>query len=142
MYRLLLLICVFFSSACFSAGSVYTGFFSNKAINGYDPISFFENNLVKGNTKYKANYKGAVWLFKNQQNLDTFLKQPENYAPQYGGYCAWAIAEKNNLVSGNPKYWKIVDGKLYLNYDKETQDKWERNIPQFILKGDKNWISR
>jgi hypothetical protein len=66
------------------------------------------------------------------------MAAPERYAPQYGGYCAWAVAQ-GSTASGDPQYWKIVNDKLYLNYDAQVQKKWETNIPVFIQQADKNW---
>ncbi|MEZ8141920.1 YHS domain protein [Enterovibrio norvegicus FF-33] len=142
MSRILLLISLFFSAATFAAEDVYTGFFSNKAVSGYDTVSYFEGGPVQGKSDFKTEYQGAEWLFSSQANLDKFLANPEQYAPQYGGYCAWAIAEKDDLAPGDPAYWKIVDGKLYLNYDKSIQGKWEKDVPGFISQGDLNWVKR
>ncbi|MGF1769929.1 YHS domain-containing protein [Enterovibrio makurazakiensis] len=142
MSRILLLISLLFSAATFAADEVYTGFFSSKALSGYDTVSYFEGGPVKGSSKFKTDYKGAEWLFSSQANLDKFLADPEQYAPQYGGYCAWAIAEKDDLAPGDPAYWNIVDGKLYLNYDKSIKNKWEKDIPGFIVQGDLNWAKR
>lgn len=142
MARLLVLLSLFFSSVAFSADEIYTGFFSNKAVSGYDTVSFFEGTPAKGSSSFKTEYKGADWLFISQANLDKFLADPEKYAPQYGGYCAWAIAEKDDLAPGDPEFWTIVDNKLYLNYDNSVQKKWEKDIPGFIETGDKNWAKR
>lgn len=142
MYRFLVLILMLASFPGLGAGDVYTGFFSNKAISGYDSVSFFSGTPIKGNASFSVNFKGAVWLFSNKHNLDAFIENPEKYAPQYGGYCAWAMAKNNDLAPGNPEYWKIVGNKLYLNYDKDIQDKWDEHIPEYIIFADKNWNSR
>ena len=106
---------------------IYTGFFSNKAVSGYDTVAYFvENKAVKGSSDYVTEYKGATWYFSSQKHLDMFVKDPEKYAPQYGGYCAWAIAAKNDFASADPNEWTIVDGKLYLNYDREIKERWEK----------------
>ncbi|MDD1784292.1 YHS domain-containing protein [Enterovibrio sp. ZSDZ35] len=142
MSRVLILIAMLFTSSVYAADDVYTGFFSNKAVSGYDTVSFFDGAPVKGKSAFKTKYQGADWLFASQENLDKFLADPEQFAPQYGGYCAWAIAEKDDLAPGDPKYWKIVDDKLYLNYDQSIQNKWEKNIPGFIDLGNSNWAKR
>ena len=69
---------------------------------------------------------------------DLFAADPEKYAPQYGGYCAWAVSQ-GYTASTDPEAWKIVDGKLYLNYSKSVQQTWEQDIPGNIAAGDGNW---
>lgn len=118
---------------------IYTGFASDLAVSGYDAVAYFEKGEPsKGSKSIATNYKGATWRFENQANLDLFLSAPETYAPQYGGYCAWAVAE-GYTAKGNPKYWTIHDGKLYLNYSKKVQADWLEDIPGFIAKADENW---
>lgn len=120
---------------------VYTGWFSRTALSGYDPVAYFEaGQPVKGDTRFTHEYKGATWQFANAAHRDRFIADPEAYAPQYGGYCAWAVAQ-GSTASGDPMFWKIVDGKLYLNYDAEVQKRWEQDIPGFINKANKNWPS-
>ncbi|MCZ4315066.1 YHS domain-containing protein [Comamonadaceae bacterium G21597-S1] len=118
---------------------VYTGFFSNVAVGGYDTVAYFtENKPVKGDSRFSTSYKGAQWHFASQANRDRFIADPERYAPQYGGYCAWAVSE-GDTASSDPTLWKIVDGKLYLNYDAGVQKKWEQDIAGHIRKADGNW---
>lgn len=118
---------------------IYTGFFSDKAVSGYDTVAYFsENKPVKGKKKYTYKYMDANWYFKNQENLDMFKANPTKYAPQYGGYCAWSVSEGNN-ASGDPKQWTIVNDKLYLNYDQEIKERWLENRDAFIIDADKNW---
>jgi YHS domain-containing protein len=118
---------------------IYTGTFSNKAVSGYDTVAYFtEGKAVKGNPNISTTYKGAVWLFASDADKDKFVANPEQYAPQYGGYCAWAVSN-NDTASADPTKWKIVDGKLYLNYDGDIQKKWEMDIPGNIAKANKNW---
>ena len=100
----------------------------NLGARGYDVVAYFTaGEPTKGSADFETTYKGATWRFSSQENLDRFTANPGQYAPQYGGYCAWALA-KNQLAPGNPKFWKIVDGKLYLNYSKGVQKKWEKDI--------------
>ena len=145
MKTFLLLILLSISQLLFSVNSyaqdpIYTGFFSNKAVGGYDTVTYFtQGKPIKGNKKYQTSYMGADWFFTSQENLDKFLATPKAFAPQYGGYCAWAIAAKNDFAPGDPKQWKIIDGKLYLNYNAEIQQRWIKDIPGFIATGDKNW---
>ncbi len=118
---------------------VYTGIFSNVAVGGYDPVAYFtENKPVKGDSRFAHEYAGTQWHFTSAANRDAFIAEPRRYAPQYGGYCAWAVSE-GGTASADPKLWKIVDGKLYLNYDAGVQKKWELDIAGHIRKADQNW---
>lgn len=131
-----------FSASAFAADPIYTGFFSNKALDGYDTVAYFtQGKAVEGSKKFKLSYKGADWYFSSQENLDKFQADPDKFAPQYGGYCAWAIAAKSDFAPGDPQQWSIVDDKLYLNYDKSIKDMWLEDVPGFISQGDKNWPS-
>jgi len=118
---------------------VYTGIFSSLAVSGYDPVAYFtEGKPVEGRSDFEYEWNGATWRFVDQNNLDTFKANPEVYAPQYGGYCAWAVAQ-GSTASSDPDAWRIVDGKLYLNYSKSVQEKWLQDISGNIAKADKNW---
>lgn len=147
MKKLLCFFMLLFSQSSLAADPIYTGFFSNKAVGGYDTVDYFRegklatDNPLKGKDNYVMSYMGADWYFSSQENLDSFSKNPTKYVPQYGGFCAWAISEKNDRASGDPLQWTIVKGKLYLNYDAEVKGWWEKNIPLFITKADKNWPS-
>lgn len=130
---------VFAGAAQAGSDPVYTGFFSDKAVSGYDTVAYFtEGKPVVGDKAFSYEYQGAVWLFSSAANRALFVEKPLQYAPQYGGYCAWA-ASQNKIASADPLRWKIVDGKLYLNYDEKIQQKWEADIPGFIAGADKNW---
>ena len=121
------------------SNDVYTGLFSSLAVGGYDTVAYFKaGKPVLGRAEFATEYKGATWHFSTRENLEAFKASPTAYAPQYGGYCAWAVSQ-NYTASGDPQFWKIVNGKLYLNYDASAQAKWEKDIPGFIVKADKNW---
>ena len=118
---------------------VYTSFFSSVAVSGYDTVAYFtDKQPVMGDAKYKANYQGAEWQFSTAAHRDAFVAEPARYAPQYGGYCAWAVAQ-GSTASADPLRWRVVNDKLYLNYDADVQTKWEANIPAFIQQANKNW---
>ncbi len=122
-----------------AADPVYTGRFSDVAVDGYDAVAYFtEGAPVKGSSEYEYDYMGATWRFSSAENLEAFKADPTAYAPQYGGYCAWAVSQ-NYTARGNPKNWRIVDGKLYLNYNDEIQQRWEQDVSGFIALGDANW---
>ncbi|MEM1277371.1 MAG: YHS domain-containing (seleno)protein [Pseudomonadota bacterium] len=117
---------------------VYQSFLGT-AIDGTDPVAYFtEGKPVEGSSDHVMEWNGATWYFSNAENLATFAANPEKYAPQYGGYCAWAVSQ-GYTASTDPEAWSIVDGKLYLNYNKSVQERWEQNIPEHIAKGDQNW---
>jgi len=118
---------------------VYTGLFSKQAVSGYDTVAYFtQGRPVKGDSRLTVSYLGFEWRFSTEENKKAFLTSPEMYAPQYGGYCAWAVSQ-GHTASGDPNNWKIVNGKLYLNYDTDVQKKWEMDIPGFIEKANRNW---
>jgi YHS domain-containing protein len=128
-----------FAPSASAEPAVYTGRFTNTALQGYDPVAYFESGaLAKGDKDITAGYKGATFLFSSAEHRDAFIADPEAYAPQYGGYCAWAMAE-GNYAKGDARYWKIVDGKLYLNYNADIQGKWNADIPGFISSADTKW---
>ena len=110
------------------------------AIKGYDPVAFHKDGKpVKGDSKYEYKWKDAKWRFASAENRDLFKANPENYAPKYGGYCAWAVSEGYTAGVDPKNAWKIVDGKLYLNYNTDIQKKWAKDIPGNIKKADANW---
>ena len=118
---------------------VYTSTFSNVAASGYDAVAYFtEGKPVEGSGDFTADYNGATWRFESSANRDVFLEDPERFAPQYGGYCAWAVSQ-GYTAAIDPDAWRIEDGKLYLNYSRSVQRRWERDIPGNIAKADKNW---
>ena len=109
---------------------------SDVAILGYDPVAYFtEGKPVKGQDAFAADYLGAKWKFASQAHLELFKANPEKYAPQYGGYCAYGVAQ-DALVSIEPDKFKVVDGKLYLNYDADIQAKWLKDPAGFIKQAD------
>jgi YHS domain-containing protein len=119
---------------------IYTSFRDNFGAGSYDVVSFHLGSPVKGDRKITTDWKGAQWRFASEANRDTFLEDPDKYAPAYGGYCAWALAN-NKLAKGSPKHWSIVDGVLYLNFNKNIKNKWLRDTKGFIERGDALWPS-
>ncbi|MBU2976842.1 YHS domain-containing (seleno)protein [Alteromonas sp. C1M14] len=140
------LITLFIALIAFSAvaeDEIYTGFFSNKAVGGYDTVAFFSLNEgdkpVKGSSEWSTEYKNADWYFSSAENLSKFKADPERYMPQYGGYCAWAVSAKNDFAPGDPQYWAVVDGKLYLNYNQNVKTEWDAARARHIVQADLNW---
>lgn len=102
MKRLLGLLLLFVSSVSLAEDEIYTSFLSNKALSGYDTVAYFtEGEPVKGSSDFSTLYKNAQWYFSSKENLELFLNNPNQYAPQYGGYCAWAVSEKNDFAPGD-----------------------------------------
>ncbi len=122
----------------FALDPVYSDFLG-KAIRGYDPVAYFtQSKPVKGDSDFTYRWNDAKWYFSSAENRDAFVKKPEKFAPQYGGYCAWAVS-KGYTAKIDPNAWNIHDGKLYLNYSKSVQASWQQDIPGNIASGDKNW---
>jgi len=112
---------------------------SGVAIDGTDPMSYFENSApLQGSASITFDWNGAEWRFTDEAHRSTFAKNPEAYAPQYGGYCSWAVSQGYTAPTV-PEAWRIVDGKLYLNFSRRVQRRWERDIPAHIAAGDVNW---
>jgi len=140
MNKLFALILSLMSFSVFAEAPIYTGFFSNKALDGYDTVAYFtDGKPVKGDKQWQTEYQGADWYFASQENLNKFKADPQAYAPQYGGYCAWAVSAKNDFAPADPNQWAIVDGKLYLNYNAEVKAWWDDDRHGHITQGDQNW---
>ena len=114
---------------------------SSVAISGYDAVSYQDaNGPQMGSSSFSYNWNEATWYFVSASNRNIFLQNPERYAPQYGGYCAFAVS-KNSLAPGDPKVWSLVDGKLYLNLNKSVQSMWMSDRQRLITQADQNWPS-
>ncbi len=109
------------------------------AIRGYDTVAYFtKGSAVKGDRTYTYSWNGADWYFASQENRDLFREDPERYAPQYGGYCAYAMS-KGSYASTSPKAWTINEEKLYLNNSRAVRKTWSKDIPVFIERANRNW---
>lgn len=120
---------------------IYT-YRSKGAVKGVDVVAYFslsENaKAVKGSDEFRYEWKGATWRFSTEENRKAFSMAPEKYAPQYGGYCAFAVSH-GFVTAPRPNNWKIVDGKLYLNNNRRSYKKWVNDYENKIIKADKNW---
>ncbi len=118
--------------------------YSNKsgAIRGTDSVAYFSlqpgDKSVKGSDAHSYQWKGADWKFATAENRNLFIATPEKYAPQYGGYCAFAVSH-NFTKSTKPDVWRIFDDKLYLNFNRRANKKWAKDIPGSITRGDTHW---
>ncbi len=126
-----------------SAQSIDYNIKKGYAANGYDVVAYFNNNAIEGNKKFTALYDDVKYKFSSENNLNTFKKDPKMYIPQYGGYCAYAVALKSSKVSINPKTFQIKYGKLYLFYNAwgtNTLNLWKiENENALKEKADINW---
>lgn len=109
------------------------------ALGGTDPVSYFElGEPLQGTEDYSHQWHDAVWYFASAEHRDMFTENPEAYAPQYGGWCAWAAA-RGYTATTVPDAWKIVDGKLYLNFSQSIHRRWASNIEAYIAAADDHW---
>lgn len=109
------------------------------ALGGTDPVAYFvAGKPVQGSANYTHEWRGAQWHFASAEHRDMFAGNPEVYAPQYGGWCAWAAA-RNYAAATIPEAWSIVGGKLYLNASMRVKRRWERDTEGNIRDADANW---
>ncbi len=109
------------------------------AIDGSDPVAYFaENGPVPGSAVNSVDWKGASWQFDNAENAAAFLESPENFAPQFGGYCAFA-ASRGYIAPTTPEAWTIYEGQLFLNANLRARELWLEDVPGNIAKGRENW---
>lgn len=109
------------------------------ALDGYDPVAYFtQGQPVQGSERFSANHNGVTYYFSNADDRLTFLSQPNKYAPQYGGFCAFGTAHGLKL-SGDPKLWDIVDGKLYVTHNAAAMRAWQQDKPRYISRADEIW---
>lgn len=112
---------------------------SGVAMDGYDVTAYFTGGApARGRAEFEYRWNGAVWRFASAANRDHFAQTPQRYAPQFGGYCAWAVS-RGYTATIDPEAWRIVDGRLYLNYSKRVQRMWEEDLRGNIAKGEANW---
>jgi hypothetical protein len=109
------------------------------AIKGYDVVAYATMGAaIEGAKAFEHRWNGAVWRFSSAANRDRFAQAPDRYAPQFGGYCAYAVS-RGYTADVDPEAFRVIDGRLYLNYSKRVQRLWEEDIPGNIVKGQANW---
>ena len=124
------------------AASTIYGADKGPALGGFDAVAYFVDGAPKeGDVRFTHEWNGATWRFASAENRDRFKAEPERYAPQYGGYCAFAMSG-DSLSPGDAKRWRIVDGKLYLNANRFAQGLWETNIPKRVRDADGHWPNK
>ncbi len=113
------------------------------AIQGYDPVAYFkQKKAIKGKSTFAVSHQGVTYYFANEADKSAFLKNPQSYEPQYGGWCAFAMGDYGEKVEVDPETFKILDGKLYLFYNKflnNTLKSWNKDEPALKKKADANW---
>jgi YHS domain-containing protein len=112
------------------------------ALQGYDPVSYFDGKPVEGSDKIKVEYKSVTYLFATAGNATRFKQTPDKFEPAYGGWCAYAMGESGEKVKVDPETFKILNGKLYLFYNfwgNNTLTDWNKNETPLKSKGDQNW---
>jgi YHS domain-containing protein len=139
MKKMLLIVLVSLSSLALHAQKAEVFSKDGVAINGYDAVAYFtKSQPVKGDKKFLLVWNNATWYFASQEDLNLFQASPEKYAPQYGGYCAYGLSE-NHKAPTKPEAWSIVNGKLYLNYNLDIKQDWQKNTGERIKKADAYW---
>lgn len=139
LIKIALAVMLFSASGLLSAGEVNTGYFGNVAIKGYDPVAYFtKERAVKGSETISHSWLGADWNFSSEKHKKLFAENPIQYAPQYGGYCSDGIAYGATTTNIDPEAWRIIKGKLYLNYDQGAAVEIEE-IDGQIARAEDNW---
>jgi YHS domain-containing protein len=137
LYFLLFILTLICLVGVVTAGEVFTK--DGAAIRGYDPVAYLlQRKPIRGSAMYTSEYRGSVFHFASAANRDRFAVNPEQYVPQYGGFCAFGMA-KGYKATTDPEAFTIVDGKLYLNYSLAVRARWQQDIPGYIAKADKYW---
>ena len=138
LIRVFYFVFVFFSFSAFALDdAVNTGRFNDTAIDGYDTVAYFTQNMpIEGDEKYQVKWRDANWFFSSEENKALFITEPEKYAPQYGGWCAFAMADGGSTARIDPDAFTMHEGKLYLNYNKKVQGFWLEDKLNFIKKAD------
>jgi len=109
------------------------------AIQGYDPVSYFmDSKAMMGSSNFTATHKNAIYQFASAGHRDAFRANPEKYAPQFGGFCAFGVTKERKFDT-DPTAWRISDGKLYLNLNKNVQKLWLKDVPGNIASAEGIW---
>lgn len=138
MFMLITVASLFTSSAFALDDAVNTGRFNNTAIDGYDTVAYFtQHKAVEGKKVHSVKWRDANWYFASEANKVLFLASPEKYAPQYGGWCAYAMAHEGKTARIDPEAFDIFEGKLYLNYNKNVQSEWHDDQLNYIKRANK-----
>jgi YHS domain-containing protein len=123
------------------AGGEYNSTYANIGIKGYDPVAYFKvGRSVKGSDRHTVDYGGVTWHFSSAENRDAFKASPAKFAPQYGGFCSWGVAEKGRLFDVDPENgWTLHEGKLYLNFNADINKTFRERPASYIRAADRKW---
>lgn len=123
-----------------ATGGEYNTLYAGMGAKGYDVVSYFtDKKATKGSDKFTHNYGGVTWQFASAEHRDMFKADPAKYAPQYGGFCAWGVAQ-GKLFDIDPEHgWTVSNGKLYLNFNEDINKTFARDTAGFIGKAEANW---
>lgn len=123
-------------------GGEYNTLYAGLGAKGYDVVAYFtDGHPVMGSDRYTADYGGVKWQFATGAHRDAFAANPSRYAPQYGGFCSWGVSQGKLFDVDPVNGWKVVDGKLYLNFNSEINATFASDTDGFIRKADRNWTS-
>ena len=137
--QIFVLLLVAHTSTAFALDEINSTYFGSKAIEGYDAVAYFtEGRAIEGSKEFEFSWKGANWRFASAENLTAFHANPESFAPQFGGYCAWAVSQ-NDTAKIDPTQFTVYEGKLYLNYSKEISERWRASKDKFIIAANRFW---
>ena len=115
----------------------------NVALDGYDPVSYFDGKPREGDSRFKTTYKDIVYYFASASDLDRFKANPDKFEPAYGGWCAYAMGESGEKVKVDPETFKIIEGKVYLFYNfwgNNTLESWNKEEKKLKQMADHNWL--
>ncbi|MGK7393885.1 MAG: YHS domain-containing (seleno)protein [Candidatus Cyclobacteriaceae bacterium M3_2C_046] len=140
VFSLKLVLLLALATACYGQKDHYFNQ-NGVALGGYDVMAYhLEGHPMKGNEQFSLKWEGVTWLFANQEHLEKFKKDAQKFTPQYGGYCAYAVAN-GYTAKTDPETYDIINQKLYLNYNQNVQETWRAEKVKFINQGNKNWPS-
>jgi YHS domain-containing protein len=118
----------------------YNTLYAGLGAKGYDVVSYFtDGRPAPGSDCYTYEYGGVKWQFANREHREVFASDPQKYAPQYGGFCSWGVSVGKLFDVDPVNGWKIVDDKLYLNFNAEINDTFSKDPKGFIAKANRNW---
>ena len=139
IFRPFLLLVIVLLGACTSIKTAPVYVQNDRALEGYDPVAYFVvGKALMGKEKTTYQYNGTTWFFNSEENKALFVRSPEKYSPQYGGYCAYAMSH-GFTVSSDPQAFSVINDKLYLNYSKSVRAKWLKDSSGHIVSADKQW---
>ena len=130
------LVALSYATGGFATGRIYAT--EQGALDGYDVVAYFDGEPKPGHRTHSSTYLGATWYFHTAENQHRFEADPDRYLPQYGGYCAYAMSQGYTAYS-DPLSWKLVQGKLYLNYNADVHTTWQQDLPTRIQAADEHW---